>query len=112
MRRFSSVLLLVGSVLSLLLFVLVTSPPQEHFIVTTIPLVLVWLAVYALMMLVHFVVPTVSLGFIRTFAICVASGSVLLLMFSALGQLGVFDVLLLVALTTLSIFYIRKSWKN
>lgn len=100
------------SVTSLITFLLLVSPSSSSFIVSFVPLLLIWIGVYSGILSLKFTVKSVSEATVRTLAATVASVVMLLLMFSALGQVSVFDISLLLALAVLGVFYFRRSWPN
>ncbi len=97
---------------SMILLLLGTKPSNQNLLLTLVPLILAWFAVYSGVLTVALLLRINKVQHIRLTASVCATVSTLLLMFSALGQVSVFDVLLLFALATLSIFYLRRSWPN
>lgn len=100
-------LLLVGM---LLLFMMKTSPDQASLSLTLVPLVLVWGIVFVASTHLEYVFRKVRYSYIATLSAVSATVCTLLLMFSALGSVGLFDVVLLISLAVLGVFYFRRSW--
>ena len=94
----------------LLFFMMKTSPEQASLSLTLIPLLLVWCIVFVAMTHLEYVFRKVRYSYVVTISAVAATVCTLLLMFSALGTVGLFDVALLVALAVLGVFYFRRSW--
>ncbi len=105
--RFILLLLLVGL---LLLFMMKTNPEQASLTITLIPLILVWGITFIATTHLEYVFRKVRYGYITMLSAVFATVITLLLMFSALGTVGLFDVALLVCLALLGVFYFRRSW--
>ncbi len=96
----------------LIVFMMATSPSDTSFIISFVPLLLIWTSVFSLILLTRFVFKGISKPLLNTLAATVASIVMLLTMFSALGQLAFFDVALILSLAALGVFYFRRSWPN
>jgi hypothetical protein len=97
----------IVSFTSLVLFMMLASPSETSFAISVVPLVLLWLVVY-------FFVRSISTRklerLFKNAALTAATVVTLLVMFSALGELALFDVALLISLSFLVTFYLRRSW--
>jgi len=97
--------------LFLILFLLFTEPSDENFSLSFIPLVLAWfVSFFTVSTVLRAFIKSMSRGMTRMISSSFASAAVLLIMFSALGQLGVFDITLLISLVVLGIFYFSRTW--
>jgi hypothetical protein len=104
-------LALLLSCLLLFSFLLLTEPSEENFSFSLLPLILLWFVVFFLINLVlKILIHKTVLRTQKIVSTTIASTIVMAVMFSALGQLRVFDVLLLVILMSLSVFYISRTW--
>lgn len=102
----------VVSFVLLLSFFLFTSPSENSFILTFMPLILVWAVMFSFIMLLRPIFGRLPKNHVKTIAVTVASVVMLLVMFSALGQLAFFDIALLLTLAVVGVFYFRRSWPN
>lgn len=109
-RGIGRIILLLALVATLILFMMKTSPEQASLSITLVPLVLVWGIVFVAMSHMEYVFRKVRYSYIVTLSAVIATVCTLLLMFSALGTVGLFDVVLLVSLAILGVFYFRRSW--
>lgn len=98
------------SLTGLLVFLMSTRPTNNNFLLVLVPIGLLWLTVFSMVMFVSTVRKDIHRLRLRILAATLATCLTLLTMFSALGQLSVFDVLLLASLGVLSIFYFHRSW--
>lgn len=105
-------LLLVLSTVTLIFFLMLVSPSDASFVVSFFPLLLVWLIFYSLIMSTRLLFKSARKPILHTVAATIATVAMLLIMFSALGQLSVFDISLLFSLAFLGVFYFRRSWPN
>jgi len=105
-------LVFVLSFVLLLSFFLFTSPSENSFILSFMPLILVWIAVFSLIMVLRPLFSRLPKNHVKTIAVTIASVVMLLVMFSALGQLAFFDIALLLTLAVIGVFYFRRSWPN
>lgn len=96
----------------LILFLMKTSPKQASLAITLVPLVLVWIAIFFSSSIVGTVIRRKHTGYMTTLAAVFATVCMLLMMFSALGSISVFDFSLLVMLAMLGVFYFRRSWRK
>ena len=109
-RGIGRVVILGMLVAILLIFLMNTSPKQASLSITLVPLVLVWLIVFVAITQLEYLFRKVKYSYIVTLSAVMATVCTLLLMFSALGTVGLFDVALLVSLAILGVFYFRRSW--
>lgn len=105
-------LIFVVSFVVLLAFFLFTIPSENSFILSFMPLILVWVVVFSFVMILKPIFGRLPKKHVKTIAVTIASVVMLLIMFSALGQLAVFDVALLLTLAVVGVFYFRRSWPN
>ena len=109
MRR---VVALIIAVSSLLAYLLNTNPEKANLLMTFIPLLFVWVIVFLLISFSDIVLKRWSSSLIFTLSAVVATVTTFMLMFSALGSVGVFDVGLLFGLACMVVFYIRRTWSK
>ena len=102
----------VVSFVLLLSFFLFTSPSENSFILSFMPLILVWIVAFSFIMLLKPLFGRLPKSYIKTIAVTIASVVTMLVMFSALGQLAFFDIALLLILAVVGVFYFRRSWPN
>ncbi len=102
----------VVSFVLLLSFFLFTSPSENSFILSFMPLILVWVVSFSFIMLLKPLFVRLPKNHVKTIAVTIASVVMLLVMFSALGQLAFFDIALLLTLAVVGVFYFRRSWPN
>jgi hypothetical protein len=105
-------LVFVVSFVLLLSFFLFTSPSENSFILSFMPLILIWIVSFSFIMLLKPIFGNLPKNHLKTIAVTIASVVMLLVMFSALGQLAFFDVALLLTLAIVGVFYFRRSWPN
>jgi len=105
-------LIFVVSFFLLLAFFLFTSPSENSFVLSFVPLILVWIVVFSFIMNLRPALGRLPKKHLKTIAVTIASVVMLLIMFSALGQLALFDVALLLTLAFVGVFYFRRSWPN
>ncbi len=95
----------------LLAFLLFVPPSDEHFAVSFVPLILGWLVLFFTLIAI---LNTVSQNGSRHMRVVIsavgASIVVLMVMFSALGELALFDTLLLISLAVVGVFYFSRTW--
>lgn len=105
-----------GAVLSfvaLLGFLAVTSPSEDNFAISFVPLVLLWVTLYFLGGAVAlYVFKSPRRAVLQMVRITVASAVTMLVMFGALGQLSLMDTFVLIALATLGSFYFSRTWRS
>ncbi len=97
---------------ALVVFLMKTSPKQASLAITLVPLVLVWIAIFFVSVITGTVIRRKHTGYMTTLAAVFATVCMLLMMFSALGSVSVFDFSLLVLLAMLGVFYFRRSWRK
>lgn len=96
---------------TLLLFVFtVVEPPENNLLIVFIPLLSVWVLVFSVVHLLIDVLTQSKFRLGNALSASIASSTVLLFMFSALGDVSVFDVGLLMSLTAVGVFYVRRTW--
>lgn len=95
----------------LLGFMVLTRPSEDNLALSFVPLVFLWVLLYFLSGYIlislfknvrHVIVQMVRIGF--------SSSITMLVMFSALGQLSVIDIVVLMALVVLGSFYFSRTW--
>lgn len=104
--------LAIASAASLLVFLVTTRPSENNFRLSFIPLLFLWVLLYAssgLVIKLFFRQMRRSLS--QMIRIASASSIVLLIMFRALGQLSAIDVIVLMALVVLGSFYFSRTWR-
>ncbi|MBP6962045.1 hypothetical protein KBB49_00715 [Candidatus Saccharibacteria bacterium] len=102
----------VVSFVLLLSFFLFTAPSENSFVLSFMPLILVWVVVFSFIMILSPIFGRLPKKHVKTIAVTIASVVMLLIMFSALGQLAFFDIALLLTLAIVGVFYFRRSWPN
>jgi hypothetical protein len=102
----------VVSFVLLLSFFLFTAPSENSFVLSFMPLILVWVVVFSFIMILRPIFGRLPKKHVKTIAVTIASVVMLLIMFSALGQLAFFDIALLLTLAIVGVFYFRRSWPN
>jgi len=103
--------LIILSGILLISFLLLSEPSQSNFSFNLIPLSLLWVFIYELLNTMFcYIAKSLSYSRKKVGSTSLASLAVVSVMFSALGQLQVFDVLLLVALVLLGVFYFSRTW--
>lgn len=103
---FVSGLLLVG-------FLLLMSPSESNFGLSLVPLLFLWFFVYSsLNVVLEYFIRFINKHKKKTISASVASVVMMAIMFSALGQLDVFDVFLLATLVSLGVFYFGRTWSK
>jgi hypothetical protein len=102
--------LLIIFLTTLLAFLMSVGPSQSNLLLTLVPLILVWIVSYFLIMTVVTLFKKHSSILSRSIAVSFATVIMLAVMFSALGRLVLFDVVLLVVLSILGIFYLQRTW--
>ena len=105
-------LVFVVTFVLLLSFFLFTSPSENSFILSFMPLILVWVVSFSFIMTLRPLFGRLPKNHVKTIAVTIASVVMLLVMFSALGQLEFFDIALLLTLAIVGVFYFRRSWPN
>lgn len=105
-------LLLLVSSATLVVFMMSTNPSGSSFVVSFVPLLLIWIIVFCLTMIVIGFFKGIDKILLKTLSSTLASIAMLLIMFSALGQLSFFDISLILSLAVLGVFYFRRSWPN
>jgi len=111
LRTFS--ILALTSLSSLLVFLTFTQPSSDNFSFSLIPLVLLWLTIFSSVgLLMKYLINRSVLKKYRVASTTIATTTVFVVMFSALGQLQVFDTLLLVVLMALGVFYFSRTWRK
>lgn len=107
----SETIIMFLSLLGLLLSLLYTNPSENSFIYSLLPLLLLWLFIYTfLKTALRVFLKNVGKVFTNILSIAVSSTIVLAIMFSALGNLTFFDVVLLLSLVGLAAFYFSRTW--
>ena len=96
----------------LMSFFLFTSPSENSFILSFMPLILIWAVVFSFIMILKPLFGRLPKTYVKAIAVTLASVVMLLVMFSALGQLVFFDIALLLTLAVVGVFYFRRSWPN
>ena len=92
-------------------FLLLNEPSQSNFSFSLIPLLLLWFFIYGFFSTVFCYLEAILAPRIKKIvSTSMASVVVVSVMFSALGQLQVFDVILLILLVLLGIFYFSRTW--
>lgn len=105
LKLFTSLSLLVT-------FILLVAPKKDTPLLTIVPLLLVWFVFYYSAQLIMSALLTGLKRVRQLVAIGSSSLVTLLVMFSALGQLAFFDVILFLSLTVLAVFYIKRTWSK
>jgi hypothetical protein len=103
---------LFGCIVGLLVYVMNTNPANSNLAMTLVPLGFVWVIIFLFCLHFEYVFRKVGKRTISTVAAVSATVVTMLLMFSALGSVSLFDVLLLVLLALLGVFYFRRSWSK
>lgn len=98
--------------LFLVAFMLSVSPSDTNFMVSFVPLALVWGILFSSFLSFKLFLKEERKKTLRFLSAVAATLGTLVLMFSALGQLALFDVSLLVLLAVLGVFYFRRSWSK
>lgn len=98
------------SFVALLVFLMSFNPSEIGFFGTLVPLVLLWIFIFSTLRISFFVLGRRSTSVFRFLSVIIPSVIVLSLMFSALGEVSVLDVLLLFVLASLGNFYLVRTW--
>ena len=103
----------VGSLALLIVFLVSTSPSEDNLVISFIPLILLWVFVYfASGFVAHDLLRRGRSAAIGLMRVSTASSAMLIVMFSALGQLSIVDVVALIALSVLGTFYFNRTWQQ
>ena len=100
------------SVCGLVIFMISTNPSETNFMISFIPLILVWVIIFTLSVILMRLLKFISVSLTKIVAVTLASTTTLLIMFSALGDLAFFDIALILALATIGVFYFLRSWQK
>jgi len=100
------------SFVSLFGFLLFVPPNEENFLLSLVPLVLLWLVLYFCVGTMLEYLHKKGGALRRILRIATASVGVLIVMFSALGQLSMLDIVALVSLVSLGSFYFDRTWRR
>ena len=111
LKKYRTVIVWVLFSLGLLSLLFLTRPSDTHFGLSLLALVLLWGSLYFFCATLLKFSPLRPRGvMIKNISISVASMAVLVAMFSALGGVSVFDIVLLFFLTVLGAFYFARTW--
>lgn len=111
-RTVSQVSMMAVSGFALVVFLVSTRPSENNFRLSFIPLLLFWILLYAsLGLLIRALFRHTRNSLSQMIRIAGASSIVLLIMFRALGQLSIIDVVVLLALVVLGSFYFSRTWR-
>jgi len=112
-KNHRSAMVAAGSTGLLLAFLLMTSPDEDNFALSFVPLVLMWLAVYSASgAIMNFLFKNPRKVVVSVLKTALASVSTLMVMFSALGQVSIADVVVLLSLVLLGSFYFDRTWRK
>ena len=116
MEMSQRVRLIVGTVVSFVTlfgFLFNTRPSEDNFLLSFIPLVLLWVLVYFTIGLIfNLFFKNVRAVVVRMIRISTASTAAVMVMFGALGQLSFIDGVGLLALVLLGAFYFSRTWHS
>lgn len=105
-------ILLSIAVAGLLMYLMKTNPANANLLMTFVPLVFVWVIIFLLCSFSDLILKKWSKSLVFTMSAVVATVATFMLMFSALGSVGVFDIGLLLSLACMVVFYIRRTWSK
>lgn len=111
-RTISQASIAAVSAVLLIVFLVSTRPSEDNFGLSFVPLLFLWVLLYSvsgLLMRVLFKNMRSSLS--QMIRIAGASSAVLVVMFNALGQLSLIDVVVLLLLVSLGSFYFSRTWR-
>jgi len=112
-RSYSGALTILISGLVLMSILLFSEPSQNNIGFSILPLLVLWVFVYSVLSGILGLITRFMSSYIKkVISASVSSILVMVVMFSALGQLEIFDVLLLGALVLLGVFYFSRTWPN
>ena len=110
-KRHSSPIFFGVSTALLMAFLFLTSPSEEKFGFSLIVLVLLWSSAYCLCSsIIRYSPFKVREVMIKNIGISISTTVVLAVMFSALGQLSLFDITMLFFLAVIGAFYFARTW--
>lgn len=103
---------LVACSTALLLVLFFTQPSETNVALSFAPLLFFWGVIYFLCGLVaKLVFRQARAGIVQVVRIALASSITLMIMFGALGEVSVLDMVVLFALATLGSFYFSRTWQ-
>lgn len=102
--------LLLLSIFSLALIFLLVSPENKPLLLVFIPVVLVWMALYAFAKLILILIFNKTNRLQNVSVTVGVSFVVLLFLLSGVGQLSVTDLILILILAIISAFYFYRTW--
>ena len=105
-------MVLASIVAVLVTYLMFTNPQETNVGLTFLPLIFLWLSAFIAATFINLLLKSISPGMLYTFSATLATTITFLVMFSALGSVGKFDVLLLIALASTMVFYVRRTWSK
>jgi hypothetical protein len=109
-KFYLSIAATVVSFLLLIGFMTRFTPDEAGFIMTIVPLFLVWVFLFSFLRSVFHITRLQSSVLAKISSLIIPSVLVLTLMFSALGDVSVLDAILLFVLASLGNFYLARTW--